>query len=68
MTEQEYLQAVEDNMGFCTTCHAFTREGTEPDAEGYDCPQCGELTVMGAEQAMLTGDLDIGDDLGEMTD
>jgi hypothetical protein len=32
---------------------------TEPDAEGYDCPQCGNYTVMGAEQALLTGEIDV---------
>jgi hypothetical protein len=53
MTEQDYLDAVESNTGYCITCKEFTRECTEPDAEGYDCPECGKNTVMGAEQALV---------------
>jgi hypothetical protein len=53
ITSEQFQEAVENNMGYCTTCQEFTREGTEPDAENYDCPQCEKNTVMGAEQALI---------------
>lgn len=56
MTEEEYRDAAEGYVGFCTVCLAFTRDGTEPDAEDYDCPACGgDTTVIGAENALLCG-------------
>lgn len=53
VTVEEYEDATQSYRGWCTTCQDFTRDSTEPDAEGYDCPVCGGDTVMGAEQAML---------------
>jgi hypothetical protein len=55
----DYEQAARDYIGWCRTCRTFTRECTEPDADGYDCPCCGEFTVMGAEQALLEGEIDL---------
>ena len=46
-------------QGYCTVCEDFTRDSTEPDAEGYDCPICGQDAVMGVEQALLLGEIDI---------
>jgi predicted RNA-binding Zn-ribbon protein involved in translation (DUF1610 family) len=54
-TQEDYEQAVESYTGWCFSCRGFTREMTEPDAEGYICPDCGEATVMGAENALLDG-------------
>lgn len=53
--EAEYEEASESNLGWCPACLAFTREHTEPDAEGYDCTECGGSSVVGAEQALLLG-------------
>jgi len=51
---QRYREARNNYEGWCTKCRAFTRDcGTEPDAEEYSCPQCGENTCMGAENAMI---------------
>ncbi len=52
---EDYEHATENYEGFCTECKAFTRDETEPDAEGYDCPQCGGNTVIGAEDALISG-------------
>jgi hypothetical protein len=37
----------------------WTDGGVEPDAEEYECENCGEPQVMGAEQALLLGELDV---------
>jgi len=53
--QADYEEAAETFMGWCTLCNEFTRSHTEPDAEDYDCPECGHNTVMGAENALLEG-------------
>lgn len=59
VTREEYEEAVEAYTGWCPDCEDFTRACTEPDAEGYDCPICGENHVVGAEQAVLHGLIDV---------
>ena len=59
MTEAEFHEASGSMQGWCTGCKELTRDMTEPDAEDYDCPKCGEDTVMGVELAMVTGDVEI---------
>ena len=58
--KSKYDDAVNSYMGWCTECKDFTRKMTEPDAEGYDCPNCGENSVMGAEQALICEEFEIG--------
>jgi hypothetical protein len=57
----EFQDMCDESQGFCTTCQEFTRDCCEPDAENYDCPECGRLTVYGAEQAMIMGLLTVED-------
>jgi hypothetical protein len=45
-TLAEIREADDLQFGFCLACRA-TREGCEPDAENYDCPECGEHAVYG---------------------
>lgn len=59
ITTDEYLEHSQDNDGYCTSCGEFSCGGVEPDAEGYECPNCGEMTLMGTEQAFLTGDITV---------
>lgn len=60
-TESEYENAVENYGGYCTTCRKFTNtEGVEPDAENYECDVCENKTVMGAEQALMSGHIAFG--------
>jgi Zn finger protein HypA/HybF involved in hydrogenase expression len=49
----DYEWARDNYMGWCSACEDWTREQTEPDAEEYICPDCGNKTVIGAEDAML---------------
>lgn len=53
VTEERYVQALDDSEGWCNTCNDFTRPETEPDARGYECPLCGEPSVLGAEEALM---------------
>lgn len=58
ITEDRVCSAVEnsftslDNPGFCLACGADA-DGVEPDAENYDCDECGESMVFGAEQVLI---------------
>lgn len=58
ITEERYLEAANAYEGWCTICQDFTRDMTEPDAEGYDCPVCNNLTVTGAENALIMGEFE----------
>ena len=46
--------ASEDSGGFCLHCGAEAF-GVEPDARNYDCEECGEPLVFGAEELLLMG-------------
>lgn len=56
LTLERMVEAIEEaglsNPGFCTACGADA-EGCEPDATDYECEECGEYKVMGAEQLLL---------------
>jgi len=41
-----------DNPGFCLACGAEI-DGVEPDAENYECENCGSWQVFGAEELLL---------------
>ena len=52
--EEAYKEALRDDLGYCEVCEDWTRDTTEPDAEGYDCPECGgDDTVIGADNYMV---------------
>lgn len=44
----------DDHLGFCTECGA-ERDGCEPDARNYECYECGERQVFGAEELLIMG-------------
>jgi predicted RNA-binding Zn-ribbon protein involved in translation (DUF1610 family) len=52
---ESYLEATENYEGYCTACRDFTAFECEPDAREYTCPDCGQATVYGAEEAMIRG-------------
>lgn len=41
-----------ENPGFCAACGADA-EGCEPDARQYQCEQCGERQVYGAQEVLF---------------
>lgn len=61
VSTEDYKNAEEENLGWCTECQEFTTGCCEPDAHNYECESCGEHTVFGAEEALLTGLITLGD-------
>ena len=56
MTTGEFTRLSYDcNGGICLACGTTRDYGCEPDAEGYECDECGEMQVAGVEQALLLG-------------
>lgn len=52
MTEDEFMELSNSNMGFCESCEEF-EDGVEPDALNYKCPWCGNRTLVGLEMALI---------------
>ncbi len=46
--------AMADQLGFCLACGA-ARDCCEPDARNYECEECGEREVFGAEELIIMG-------------
>lgn len=61
MTEEEYLDLTNSYGGVCIKCGEIQEGGVEPDAQGYECPACGEPAVMGAEDALMRGFIEVED-------
>ena len=59
ITESRYSEARSTYEGWCVECLEFTRSQTEPDAEDYDCPQCEENTVIGADNLLYMDEIAI---------
>ena len=55
VTMSAYEESCDLYMGWCSECKDFTTEMCEPDAEDYECHNCGKNTAMGAEDALLRG-------------
>ncbi len=48
------------NPGVCLACGDIDEfAGCEPDAENYECANCGKRRLWGLEQALIAGYLDI---------
>ena len=58
ITEERVIDAMQsqtfglENPGFCLACGA-DHDGCEPDARNYDCYECGEKQVFGAEEVFM---------------
>lgn len=56
LTEAEFQQFDNENAGYCSTCDEVTKDScVEPDAEDYECPKCGDFSVMGMQRAIICG-------------
>jgi predicted RNA-binding Zn-ribbon protein involved in translation (DUF1610 family) len=51
---EQVMNAVESGeyMGFCVAC-GHEQYGVEPDARKYECEDCGERKVYGAEELLM---------------
>ena len=57
-TAEKLQQADDGSEGFCLACRA-PRGGCEPDAQAYECEECGEYAVYGPHPS-LTLDIEQG--------
>jgi hypothetical protein len=53
-TLEEIQEADDMQQGFCIACGAL-RDCCEPDARNYQCEECGENEVYGAQELALMG-------------
>jgi len=58
LAQEEYQELQDSNGGFCIKCGSETY-GIEPDAHEYECEECGEKGVYGAEELMMMGLINI---------
>jgi DNA-directed RNA polymerase subunit RPC12/RpoP len=61
ISSYEYIEGSENYEEICLAC-GETQSGVEPDAEGYQCESCGSRRVIGFEQALLVGAIQIADE------
>jgi hypothetical protein len=62
MTKEEFQESTFfGDPGFCLACGERT-DGCEPDAERYECDNCGQKKVYGLEQLLFMGLLQIRED------
>lgn len=56
ITTDQIIEAIAagDCLGFCIGCGAEAY-GVEPDARRYECEECGERLVYGAEELLIMG-------------
>lgn len=59
MSEAEYHEHNNLYSGVCLSCGEIRIGDTEPDAEGYPCEHCEAPRVIGLEQALMLGYLEI---------
>lgn len=62
MTESEFSELSDSYAGICLACGEIQYDGVEPDAEEYECESCAENQVMGLEQALICGHLELTED------
>lgn len=65
MTREQYKEAFDSDSGYCSDCDRLTATGTDPEAEENDCPECGNPSVMGIENALIYENVKISDDADE---
>lgn len=59
ITESEYLEYRNDNLGYCPKCGGINDSFHEPDAENYTCDECGSKSSHGIENCLIMGYVNI---------
>jgi DNA-directed RNA polymerase subunit RPC12/RpoP len=55
VSQDFYLSAAENKIGWCVNCQAFRGTDLEPDSRECECPNCHHHTLYGAELALSGG-------------
>lgn len=58
LSEDTYNYMRDEYQGICLKCHSH-QDQCEPDAENYSCAECGAFRVMGIENALIMGLVEI---------
>jgi len=59
MDEEAYLHGTEHSYGICSACGEVTAGGCEPDMVDGECEYCGAYAVIGFENALCCGIIDL---------
>jgi len=60
ISAEEYLKLTEDYAGYCTACEKVIPEaGIEPDAEDCECPLCEGKFMIGLDNAVVEGNIEV---------
>lgn len=65
MSEAEYHEHARQDAGLCLSCGSLESSGVEPDAEEYECEECGACAVQGLENALCDGHIAITGEGGD---
>lgn len=63
--EYEFQDHREEYNGLCLACGEIKYGDCEPDAEYYECDECGKASVCGMETALVMGHIEIVNESGE---
>ena len=56
ITEEDFYT---DGAGICLNCGEIRWSGVEPDATGYPCDECDIDQVVGMQEAILMGEVEV---------
>ena len=56
------IEHARQDDGLCLACGSLETSGVEPDAEEYECCECGASAVQGLENALCDGHIAIEGD------
>lgn len=59
LTSDEYTEMREDYCGVCMNCGEITWDGCEPDMTNGPCESCDMEKVMGIEEMLMAGRVQI---------
>ena len=62
ITQEQYEDLAEGYGGICLLCGSRQLGDIEPVAEDNECGYCGEMTVYGIEQALISARVAFRDD------